>query len=64
MYSIECNPRLGSQILLFHTNENMGDIILGKHAKKNIEPDLGIKTYTALNDIFAVLDPEFYAYPG
>lgn len=37
-YAIECNPRLGSQVSLFHQNKHMADIITGDHWDKQIEP--------------------------
>lgn len=63
-YAIECNPRLGSQISLFHSVDNMANIILGKNSIKNIEPPLGNKTYTTLNDWFVLLDPDYYEDAG
>jgi len=60
-YAIECNPRLGSQVSLFHTNENMANIILGKHHNKMVEPKGDKTTYTTLNELFVLLDPSFYA---
>lgn len=60
-YAIECNPRLGSQISLFHTVDDMAGNIMGHYDQKVVEPPLGIKTYTTLNELFQLLDPEFYA---
>lgn len=31
-YAIECNPRLGSQVSLFHQVDNMADVILGHNS--------------------------------
>merc|ERR1712151_1357765 len=45
-YAIECNPRLGSQVSLFHSNENMAEIILGNHPQKQVEPKSSVPTYT------------------
>jgi len=60
-YAIECNPRLGSQVSLFHSNENMAEIILGNHPQKQVEPKSSVPTYTTFNDLFVVLDPDHYA---
>ena len=60
-YAIECNPRLGSQVSLFHGQENMADVILGHNKAKALEPPVGTKTYTTLNELFQLLDPLFYA---
>merc|ERR1712232_328938 len=60
-YAIECNPRLGSQVSLFHANENMADIITGNHPQKQIEPSSSKFTYTMLNEVFVLLDPVYYA---
>merc|ERR1740138_982430 len=60
-YAIECNPRLGSQVSLFHSNEDMANIILGKHSKKMLEPKSDVPTFTTLNELFVLLDPSYYA---
>jgi len=60
-YAIECNPRLGSQVSLFHGNKNMADIITGNYPQKQIEPISKKSTYTLLNEIFVLLDPTYYA---
>merc|ERR1712174_17039 len=61
-YAIECNPRLGSLVSLLHANSNnMADVITGSHEEKQIEPKHGTSTYTALNEIFVILDPSNYA---
>lgn len=39
----------------------MADVILGHGKAKAIEPPVGIKTYTTLNELFQLLDPLFYA---
>merc|ERR1712151_59921 len=45
-YAIECNPRLGSQVSLFHTVDDMAGVFLGHHDQNVIEPPLGNRTYT------------------
>lgn len=60
-YAIECNPRLGSQVSLFHTVDDMAGVFLGHHHQNVIEPPLGNRTYTTLNELFQLLDPAFYA---
>jgi len=60
-YAIECNPRLGSQVSLLHGTPNMADIIIGLHPQKQIEPASDASTYTTLNELFVLLDPENYA---
>ena len=60
-YAIECNPRLGSQVSLFHSQQDMADVILGKHAVKMVEPKGDVPTYTTLNELFVLLDPSYYA---
>ena len=39
----------------------MADVILGNNAQKAIEPPIGNKTYTTLNELFQIIDPDFYA---
>lgn len=46
---------------MFHTVSNMADVILGNNAQKAIEPPIGNKTYTTLNELFQIIDPDFYA---
>lgn len=60
-YAIECNPRLGSQVSLFHSNEHMADVITGEHPHKSIEPISKTPTYTTFNELFVLIDPEYYA---
>ena len=60
-YAIECNPRLGSQVSLFHTVDDMAGVFLGNHDQNVIEPPIGNRTYTTLNELFQLLDPAFYA---
>lgn len=60
-YAIECNPRLGSQISLFHPVDDMADIFLGHHGNKVVEPPIGKGTYTTVNELFMLIDPTFYA---
>jgi hypothetical protein len=63
-YAIECNPRLGSQVSLFHSNKDMAEIIMGNHSKKKIEPVSRVPTYTTFNELFVLLDPNYYAEEG
>jgi len=60
-YAIECNPRLGSQVSLLHATPNMADIIIGLHPQKQIEPEIGTSTFTTMNELFVLIDPENYA---
>jgi len=60
-YAIECNPRLGSQVSLLHSTPNMADIIIGLHPQKQIEPAIGTSTFTTMNELFVLIDPENYA---
>ena len=60
-YAIECNPRLGSQVSLFHSVDDMAGAFLGRRSPNVIEPPIGTKTYTTLNELFQLLDPVYYA---
>merc|ERR1712146_729499 len=60
-YAIECNPRLGSQDSLFNANQNMADIILGENKAKLVEPKSRKDTFTTLNELFVLFDPDYYA---
>lgn len=39
----------------------MADIILGKDHVKMVEPKSDKSTYTTLNELFVLLDPDYYA---
>ena len=39
----------------------MADIILGKHSVKNVQPFTKGNTYTTFNEIFALINPDYYA---
>lgn len=39
----------------------MAGVFLGRHGQNVIEPPVGNKTYTTLNELFQLLDPAFYA---
>jgi len=60
-YAIECNPRLGSQVSLLHATTKMADVITGLHAQKQIQPVFGTQTFTTMNEVFVLLDPDNYA---
>lgn len=39
----------------------MADIITGNHPQKQVEPASSIPTYTTFNELFVLIDPEYYA---
>ena len=39
----------------------MAEIILGQNKEKSIEPTSQKDTFTTLNELFVLLDPDYYA---
>ena len=39
----------------------MADVILGQHSREQVRPVTKGHTYTTLNEVMVVLDPDYYA---